>query len=205
MEPMKTDIRSWAAALLLWAPLAYAHHAMDSVTPETLLQGLLSGLAHPVIGLDHLAFIVAAGVLASTYAAGWLLPIVFVVASFHGSAFHVYGFNLPGSEWWIGVTLLLMAAVMVRRGTAYGAGTVVLFAVAGVAHGYALAESIVGAEATPLVAYFAGLIVIQTAVALGAYGAVRWWAQHRPALPLVRAASATAAIAGVTVIALALT
>jgi urease accessory protein len=177
---------------------------MEKIAPETLLQGLLSGLAHPVIGLDHLAFIVAAGVLASTYAAGWLLPVVFVVASFHGAAFHVHGFNLPGSEWWIGVTLLAMAVLMVRRGMAYGAATLLFFAVAGYAHGYALAESIVGAEATPLAGYFAGLIVIQTAVALGAYGAARWCARHRPALPLVRAAGATAAIAGMTVIALAL-
>jgi urease accessory protein len=198
-------IRAWAAAVLLWVPLAHAHHAMDKATPDTLLQGLLSGLAHPVIGLDHLAFIVAAGVLAATYAAGWLLPIIFVVASFHGAAFHVHGFNLPGSEWWIGITLLLMAVLMIRRATAYGAATLLFFAAAGYAHGYALAESIVGAEATPLAGYFAGLIVIQTAVALGAYGAAHWYTRHRPALPLVRAAGATAAIAGVTVLALALT
>jgi urease accessory protein len=200
----KENIRTWAVALLVWAPLAHAHHAMDNAPPATLLQGLLSGLAHPVIGLDHLAFIIAAGVLASTYAAGWLLPVVFVVASFHGAAFHVYGFDLPGSEWWIGVTLLLMAALMIRRGTAYGPTTLVFVAVAGYAHGYALAASIVGAEATPLAGYFAGLIVVQIAVALGAYGAARWCAHHRPALPILSAAGAAAAIAGVTVIALAL-
>jgi urease accessory protein len=97
-----------------------------------------------------------------------------------------------------------MAVLMIRRGTAYGAATLLFFAVAGYAHGYALAESIVGAEATPLAGYFAGLIVIQTAVTLGAYGAARWYARHRPALPLVRAAGATAAIAGVTVLALGL-
>jgi urease accessory protein len=79
-----------------------------------------------------------------------------------------------------------------------------VFAVAGYAHGYALAETIVGAEVTPLAAYFAGLMIVQIGLALGAYNLARWYARHRPALPLVRAAGAAAAIAGVTVIALAL-
>ena len=81
--------------------------------------------------------------------------------------------------------------------------TVVLFAVAGFAHGYAFGESIVGAEATPLAGYFVGLIIIQIAVAGGAYSVGRWCARHRPGLPLLRAAGAAAAIAGVTVITLA--
>ena len=58
------------------------------------------------------------------------------------------------------------------------AAAAALFAVAGLLHGYALGESIVGAEASPLVAYFAGLLVIQTAIALAVYSAVlglaRW-------------------------------
>jgi urease accessory protein len=48
----------------------------------------------------------------------------------------------------------------------------VLFAAAGVLHGYAYGESIFGAEPTPLWAYLIGLVVIQTAltvaIALGA-------------------------------------
>jgi hypothetical protein len=47
-------------------------------------------------------------------------------------------------------------------------------------------------------------MIVQIGLALGAYGLARWCARHRPALPLVRAAGAAAAIAGVTVIALAL-
>ena len=57
-----------ALALLILAATgggAEAHHAMGGTTPQTLAQGLLSGLAHPVIGLDHLAFTVAAGLLAA--------------------------------------------------------------------------------------------------------------------------------------------
>ncbi len=43
---------------------------------------------------------------------------------------------------------------------------VALFAAVGLVHGYALGESIYGAESTPLYAYLIGLAVIQCAVAL---------------------------------------
>jgi urease accessory protein len=52
----------------------------------------------------------------------------------------------------------------------------VLFAVVGLIHGYALGESIYGAEPAPLYAYLLGLAVIQSAVALGAMGIARLWA-----------------------------
>ena len=41
---------------------AHAHHMLGGRTPVTFMQGLLSGLGHPVIGIDHLAFVVAMGV-----------------------------------------------------------------------------------------------------------------------------------------------
>jgi urease accessory protein len=42
-----------------------------------------------------------------------------------------------------------------------------LFGVAGLTHGYAYGESIFGAEPSPLGAYLLGLVVIQSAIALG--------------------------------------
>jgi urease accessory protein len=93
---------------------------------------------------------------------------------------------------------------MLRRATTYGWGTLALFAVAGYAHGHALAETIVGAEATPLAGYFAGLILVEIAIAAAAYLASQWFARRRLALPVLRTAGTAAALAGVTVIALAL-
>ncbi len=43
---------------------ALAHHPMGGVTPATFADGLLSGLGHPVIGLDHFAAVIAVGALA---------------------------------------------------------------------------------------------------------------------------------------------
>ena len=48
-----------------------------------------------------------------------------------------------------------------------------LFVAAGLVHGYALAESIVGAEPAPFYAYFAGLVIVQSGIALGAMLVVR--------------------------------
>ncbi len=59
------------ATLALLAPAtAFAHHGMDGETPATLTQGLVSGLAHPVIGLDHLAFVLALAWLLSRQGVG---------------------------------------------------------------------------------------------------------------------------------------
>ena len=40
---------------------AQAHHVMDGMLPSTFVEGLLSGLGHPIIGPDHFAFVVAVG------------------------------------------------------------------------------------------------------------------------------------------------
>src|SRR5438552_688041 len=52
-------IRAAAVSLLavLAATPAFAHHVMGGRTPATFMEGLLSGLAHPLIGPDHLAFL----------------------------------------------------------------------------------------------------------------------------------------------------
>lgn len=54
--------------LALVSVSVFAHHPLGGETPVTFMHGLLSGVGHPVIGLDHLAFIVAAGVLGACQA-----------------------------------------------------------------------------------------------------------------------------------------
>ena len=49
---------------------ALAHHPFGGETPRTIAEGLLSGLGHPVIGLDHLAFTVAIGTIAIGHTQG---------------------------------------------------------------------------------------------------------------------------------------
>src|SRR5262249_29863369 len=46
----------------LFTTSAFAHHVMGGKTPSTFVEGLLSGTGHPVIGPDHLAFLLAIGI-----------------------------------------------------------------------------------------------------------------------------------------------
>src|SRR6516164_1437322 len=85
------------APLLFAAPPASAHHVMGGRTPSTFMEGLLSGLGHPVIGLDHLAFLVAIGVAVGVFGLNLLLPIAFIVAMALGVLLHAGGGALPGA------------------------------------------------------------------------------------------------------------
>jgi urease accessory protein len=156
-----------AAPFLLAAAPASAHHAMGGRMPSTVMEGLLSGLAHPVIGLDHLAFLLAVGVGVGVGGLNLALPAVFVAVMAIGVVVHLGGIDLPAAEIIVALSVLL-AGVLIAYGRALPVAIwAALFAVAGLFHGYALGESIVGAEATPLGAYLLGLVAIQSAATVG--------------------------------------
>jgi len=167
----KTDtlltILTLAGAVLAAGP-AFAHHVMDGQLPASFGDGFLSGLGHPVIGLDHFAAVVAVGCLAAAHRAGWALALGFVLAMVAGVAVHVQGFSLPGTEALVALTVIALGVLMLRRTAVPAAAALAIFLAAGLLHGYALGESIFGAERTPLFAYLLGLAVIQSAVALAA-------------------------------------
>jgi urease accessory protein len=158
---------------------------MGGETPQTFLQGLLSGLGHPVIGLDHLAFVVGVGIFAALAGLGLILPILFVAFMCLGLALHFASVSLPGGELLIALSVIVVGlAILWGRGDGRGrwlAGA--LFAVAGTAHGYAFAESAVGAEAGIIAAYTAGLVAVQMAIAAGAYVLTRATLDGRAPLP----------------------
>ena len=90
-----------AAVLVLvlpFVPPAFAHHVMGGGLPSTAWQGLLSGLGHPIIGIDHLAFIVAIGLMSDLVARIVLLPLLFVLGTVLGCFIHVQGYDLASSE-----------------------------------------------------------------------------------------------------------
>ncbi len=62
---------SLASLLLLMEP-AIAHHPFGGETPSNFVEGFLSGLGHPIIGLDHFTFVVASGFLGATLTYGFL-------------------------------------------------------------------------------------------------------------------------------------
>ena len=147
--------------LLLVAFPASAHHGMGEELPTNFFQGFMSGIAHPLIGIDHFAFILSAGLLAATQQKGIFIPISFVLAAMLGAGIHLAGFNTSGVELWVSGSVLLFGILLSLKNRPNTTTIVLLSAIAGIFHGYAYGESIFGAESTPLFAYLLGFTVIQ--------------------------------------------
>ena len=163
----------FSRAVILSVPLslaafpAFAHHMMGGRTPSTFMEGLLSGLGHPVMGLDHLAFLVAIGVAVGVFGLNLLLPIAFIVAMALGVLLHVNGAGLPAAEFVVAASVLLAGGLLAWGRPLPVAAWGALFAIAGLFHGYSLGESIYGADRSALGAYLLGLVVIQSVLAIG--------------------------------------
>jgi urease accessory protein len=102
---------------LLIATPAMAHHAMAGKMPSTFMEGFLSGLAHPLIGVDHFAFIVASGLLASAKLQGMLIPIAFIASTMLGTGLHYVGINMPGVELLVSGTILVFGILLTQKNT----------------------------------------------------------------------------------------
>ena len=158
-----------AAALALLPRIAWAHHFMGGGLPQTFVQGLLSGLGHPVIGLDHAAFIVAAGFFLATVEGGMWGVLALIVGALLGAALHLAGAGLPGAEIGVALSVILIGGLVMARRRVAPSWLAVGVALAGLLHGYAYAESIFGAEAAPLTAYLIGFSLVQLGVATAAF------------------------------------
>lgn len=156
------------AALLVATP-ASAHHATGGQVPTNFFDALLSGLAHPVIGIDHLAFVVAVGLLATIKRQGIWIPIAVVLAALVGTGTHLMGINLPGAEVLIAASVLIFGILLALPNSPDLIVMTGLSAIAGILHGYAYGEAIVGAQMTPLLAYLVGFTLIQLVIALAAF------------------------------------
>jgi urease accessory protein len=146
---------------------------MGGEVPNTAWHGLLSGLGHPIIGIDHFAFIVGVGLMSHLAGRIVLLPFLFVLGTVLGCFAHVQGLSVPLSELVIALTLAVAAAIIAMRPRVPTIIMVILFISVGVFHGYAYGESIVGAEATPLIAYVVGFACIQYSLAVASAWALR--------------------------------
>ncbi len=153
--------------VLLAATPASAHHAMGSKLPANFFEGFLSGVAHPIIGIDHLAFVIASGLLAALLGQkGLWVPIAFAIAAMGGTQIHIMQWNLPAAETCIALSVLTFGLLLALKERPHPLLTIALAAIAGIFHGYAYGESIVGAQMTPLLAYLAGFTLIQLSIAL---------------------------------------
>jgi urease accessory protein len=135
---MSTGIRprhALSVTLLLVAIPALAH------VQEGQAAGFLTGLAHPVSGLDHVLAMVAVGLWGAQLGvpAIWLLPVTFPLVMAVGGFLGLVGIPLPGVETGVALSALalgLAVATSWRPPLAISALMVAAFAVFhGHAHG----------------------------------------------------------------------
>jgi urease accessory protein len=133
-----TPIVATVALLAFPSPLA-AHEGGAAA-------GLLSGLLHPVSGLDHVLAMLAVGIWGAQMGppAIWVLPVTFPMVMAFGGMLSLVGVPLPGVEIGIGLSALLlglMVALEQRPDLRIAAVLVGFFAIFhGYAHGAELPE-----------------------------------------------------------------
>jgi urease accessory protein len=194
------------AAALAAAP-AWAHHIKDNALPGTLVEGLLSGLGHPLIGVDHAAFIVATGYFLALVKGGMWGVAALIAGSLLGAALHLNGIGIVGGEIGVALSVIVAGGLLIGRwqiGLAWLAGGLVL---AGALHGHAYGEAIFGAEATPLGAYLVGFSLSQLGVAAAAFYAHRRLIAAREAWsgPVSAGLGAAAGAVGIVILAINIT
>lgn len=135
--------------------------------PTTFLEGLLSGLSHPAVGLDHLAFVVVLGVVAALVSAGIPLIAAFIATAAIGTVVHAVNYDFPLSEQLVALSVVI-AGVLIALGL--GAKQLIWLPFAGIAgllHGYAFGETVLGADGMVIGAYVIGVVAVCSVIALG--------------------------------------
>ena len=150
---------------------AFAHHPMGGLAPSNFFEGFLSGLAHPIIGLDHFAFLIAVGLLSVGLRYRASIPLLFVAATALGTTLHLNSFDLVLSEAIVAASVVIAGGLLVGYRRNKKPIILLLSGIAGVFHGYAYGEAVVGSETTPILAYLFGFSLIQFfAISLAGWG-----------------------------------
>ncbi|MFZ1342021.1 HupE/UreJ family protein [Thiothrix eikelboomii] len=144
----------WVVALLLITPsTAWAHTATGTV------DGFLSGFTHPLYGWDHVAAMIAVGILGAFLGrpAIWILPVVFPLVMALGGVLGILGVPLPGIEPGIALSSIVLGSLIVLAIRPPLWVAVILVAMFAIFHGYAHGAELPNA-ANPL-AYSVGFVL----------------------------------------------
>lgn len=120
-------------ALLFYTQLAQAHIQKGEAA------GFLSGVRHPISGLDHVLAMIAVGLWGAQLGAPaiWVLPVAFPMVMAFGGMLGLMGVPLRGIEYGIAASAILLGAAVLtelRPPLAAAAALVGFFAIF---HGYA--------------------------------------------------------------------
>ncbi len=141
-----------------------AHHPFGMGDSDGLstLQGFASGIGHPLLGPDHLLFMLAIAFVGLRRPEKWAIPLLAI--GLIGSAFvqlqPLPELLAPWAESLVSLSLAIEGLIVLDLLSSKW--LLPMFAL----HGYLLGSTIVGAEPTPLIGYFLGLIFAQGSLLL---------------------------------------
>lgn len=127
-------VRSILPAFCFFLPsLAYAHVGAGST------HGFISGIAHPVGGLDHLLAMVAVGIWAAQLGQRsiWGVPLAFVSVMALGGVSGISGMAVPFAEQGIIISVLALGILIAAAVKLPLVASVVIAGLFAVFHGYA--------------------------------------------------------------------
>jgi urease accessory protein len=172
-----------------WATPAAAHQGGTAA-------GILSGLSHPVSGLDHVLAMVAVGLWGAQLGAPaiWLLPVTFPMVMALGGMLGLMGLPLPGIETGIALSALLLGLVVLLEARPPLAVAAVLVAFFALFHGHAHGAELPPGESG--ITYSLGFVISTGLLhATGiTIGLIHRWGWGRT---LLRGAGALVALGGV--------
>jgi len=176
--------RIFLISLLLMPSMALAHPGHGEGA------AFLSGVAHPVGGIDHVLAMLAVGLWAGITGgrAFWALPLAFVAAMIAGGAFGAFGIGMPMVEPMILASIIMtgaLAALALRPGLLASVAIVAGF---GLFHGHAHGTEGPGSD---LALYAAGFALATLALHLAGLALVRFAPRH-----LARTTAAIASVGG---------
>jgi urease accessory protein len=171
-----------AAFLAAGQVSAFAETLIEEDPPKTFAEGFIQGVGLPVISIYHLAAMIGIGILVGIAARGIVPVLAFGLAAIAGVAIQLSPFDIPADGAFVALTTMVIGVLILLRQPLSPKVASIVFAVAGLVHGYSLGAVLVGADAVPIVAYVAGLLVAQTALGVAScaitLGATKWPAQR---------------------------
>lgn len=129
----KPIARLLLACALLWPMAAWAHVITGAAG------GFLSGLSHPVSGLDHVVAMIAVGLWGAQLGrpAIWVLPVAFPLIMACGGMLGLMGIPLPGVEIGIAFSAVVLGALVLGQVRLPLPAAVVIVGCFAIFHGHA--------------------------------------------------------------------
>jgi urease accessory protein len=109
--------RSLTRWMVLLAPMLLCGHSAFAHVRDGEAGGFLTGLRHPLSGMDHVLAMVAVGLWGAQLGvpAVWFLPVAFPIVMAFGGMLGLMGVPLPGVEYGIALSAVLLGAAVMFK------------------------------------------------------------------------------------------